>query len=98
MKKVVANPVSKLNNYHVSLTDDKVSIGLVITDAAGNARPKGMSRNPTPRTALKTRSGEMKFDSFNEPWSPIAQESWLGGRANLEFDKDATRFFVKYAD
>lgn len=96
MKKVVANPVSKLNNYHVSLTDDKVSIGLVITDAAGNARPKGMSRNPTPRTALKTRSGEMKFDSFNEPWSPIAQESWLGGRANLEFDKDATRFLDSF--
>ena len=96
MKKVIANPVNKRNNYHVSLTDNNKSIGLIIIDAAGHARPKGMSRNPTPRTALKTRSGEMKFDSFNEPWSPIAQESWLGGRANLEFDKDATRFLDSF--
>ena len=96
MKRVVANPVNKRNNYHVSLTDSITSIGLVIIDAAGHARPKGISRNPTPRTALKTRSGEMKFDSFNEPWSPIAQESWLGGRANLEFDKDATRFLDSF--
>lgn len=96
MNRVVANPEEKRKNFHVSLTDGKTSIGLLIVDAAGNARPKGMSRNPTPRTALKTRSGEMKYDSFNEPWSPIAQESWLGGRANLEFDKDATRFLDSY--
>jgi hypothetical protein len=96
MRNVVANPEEKRRNYHVSLTDNVTSIGLIITDAAGHARPKSMSRNPAQRTALKTRSGEMKFDSFNEPWSPIAQESWLGGRANLEFDKDNARFLDSF--
>lgn len=96
MKNYIANPVNKRSNYHVTLRDDKVSIGLVIVDSKGEARPKGVSRNPAQRTALKTRSGATDYDSFNEPWSSFAQKSWARGRGNLEYDDDTSRFLDSF--
>lgn len=97
MRKVVAGPNIKRSNYDIVLTDRTgKKVGIIVTDSNGHNRPKSITRTPQPRVAFKTRTGEIKFDSYNEPWSPIAQEDWIGGRGNLEYDKDATKFLDSY--
>lgn len=96
MRKVSVDPENKHSDHYISLTDGKITIGLVIIDAGGHIRDKGMSRNPTVRTAMKTRTGEMKWDSFNDPWSPVAQETLVGGRANLDHEKDNSKFWDSF--
>lgn len=92
MRHPIANPDDKRSNFDVVIGDGITSIGLTIVDSKGTRNPKMMSRNPAKRTAMKTRTGEMKYDSYNEPWTPVAQESWEGGRGQLDFETDKTHF------
>jgi len=93
---ITVDPDSKHNTHHISLSDGSKTIGLKAIDSAGNADPKGITRAPVPRTALKTSTGNPKYSDFELPWTPIAQDDWTGGRAQAEFEKDVSRFFDNY--
>jgi len=79
--------------HHISLTDGIDTIGLILCDSAGNANPFAITRAPTPRTAMKTTSGNQKYSDFEPPWTPVSQEDWSGGRGMVDFDLDVSRYF-----
>src|SRR3990170_3538679 len=80
------------NRYHFTLTDRAgKKIGLVMCDTKGNIAPS-FKVVPVNRTALKTTSGGNSYDSLDYPYFPIVQDNWAGGRGNLDFEKDGTKF------
>ena len=60
-------------------------------DANGNVMPN-FTKSPVEQTALKTTTGNSGYDSMDYPYSPIVQSDWSGGRGNLNFETDATKF------
>lgn len=78
--------------HHVSLSDGENEVGLIMCTSEMAANPYAISRAAVPRTAMKTTTGNQKYSDFEPPWSPIAQDSWGGGRGMLEFEKDVTRY------
>ncbi|MEN6571406.1 MAG: choice-of-anchor R domain-containing protein [Anaerolineaceae bacterium] len=90
---VIVEPGSKTNTHHISLSDGEKTIGLILCDSKGQANPLGIARAPVQRTAMKTTSGNQKYSDFEPPYTPIAQDDWSGGRGELDFDRDVTRFY-----
>lgn len=81
--------------HDISLTDKRGrSVGLIAVDGKGDHDPVTIRRAPIEPNALKTASGNMSWGDMEYPWSPTAQESFIGGRGMAEFESDAT----KYAD
>jgi hypothetical protein len=94
---IVVNPTTARATHHVSLVDeDGHTLGLIAVDGRGNANPEGITRSPIDRTALKTTSGNTTYNDQIQPWSPIVQENWAGGRGLLDFEKDTTRYYDGY--
>ncbi len=93
---VIVSPDVERPTHHISLSDGEQTVGLIICDSNGNANPNGISRAPTPRTAMKTTTGNQSYSDFEPPWTPIAQDDWSGGRGLDDFDKDITRFFDNF--
>src|SRR3972149_11751635 len=58
--------------------------------------PTAIQRQPLQRTTLKTSSGETKYSDFSEPFTPIPQDDWTGGRGNDDFESDRSRFYDSY--
>lgn len=89
-------PTEKNPTHHIKLTDvDGNSVGLILCNDAGDPAPMYV-KSPVMRTALKTTSGGGSYADYNTPYSPIVQDNWSGGRANLDFERDSTRFFDSY--
>lgn len=89
-------PTEKQPTHHVKLTDrDGVSVGLILCNDKGEPAPM-WNKTPIERTALKTTSGGGSYADFNYPYSPIVQDDWSGGRGNLNFEADSTRFFDSF--
>jgi len=65
--------------------------GFIMCDANGNRSPS-FHRVPVERTAFKTTTGNSQYSDMDYPYSPIVQENWSGGRGNLDFERDTTRF------
>lgn len=89
---VIVEPELEFPTHHVSLSDGVNKVGLILCDSQGNASPHAINRVPTPRTAMKTTSGNQKYSDFEPPWSPVAQDDWSGGRGQEDFDLDVTRY------
>ncbi|MBI5942869.1 MAG: hypothetical protein HY864_00755 [Chloroflexi bacterium] len=88
-----SSPTEPNPTHHVKLTDKNGnSVGLILCNDKGEAAPV-YSRTPVDRTALKTQSGSSKYSDFNYPYSPIVQDDWSGGRGNLDFERDSTKYF-----
>lgn len=88
-----SSPTEPNPTHHVKLTDKNGnSVGLILCNDKGEAAPV-YSRTPVDRTSLKTASGSSKYSDFNYPYSPIVQDDWSGGRGNLDFERDSTRFY-----
>jgi len=79
--------------HHISLSDGKRTIGLIVSDSEGTQSYRSISRAPLTRTAIQTSSGKQKYADLEPPWISIAQEEWKGGRGNEDFTEDSTRFF-----
>lgn len=80
--------------HDISLSDSVGNkVGLIITDSKGVANRQAFAVASTPRTALKTSSGNSKYSDYEPPWTPIAQDDWSGGRAVDSYDSDITRFY-----
>ncbi len=88
---VRTDPTTK--THHISLTDRAgTTVGLILCDNAGRPDPQFI-KQPIDRTALKTTSGNGSYSDFNYPYSPITQDDWGGGRAGLDYERDATKYF-----
>ncbi len=90
---ILCNADEQNPTHHVSLSDGTKTIGLILSDAQGTANALAINRVPVVRTALKTTSGNQKYSDFEPPWTPIAQDDFSGGRGQMDFEDDATRFF-----
>ncbi len=89
-------PTEKQPTHHIKLTDrDGNSVGLILCNDKGEPAPM-WNKTPIERTALKTTSGGGSYADFNYPYSPIVQDDWSGGRGNLNFEADSTRFFDSF--
>ena len=89
-------PTEKQPSHHVKLTDrNGVSVGLILCNDKGEPAPM-YNRTPIERTALKTQSGGSTYADYNYPYAPIVQDDWSGGRGNIYFEKDSTRFLDSY--
>jgi hypothetical protein len=78
--------------HHISLSDGTTEIGLIISNVKGDAMPTAISGVASPRTALKTTTGNTKWSDLEPPWTAIAQESWSNGRGQEDED-DPERFY-----
>lgn len=86
------SPTEPNPTHHISLTDGTDTVGMIIVNVNGDASPLAITANPSPRTAMKTSTGSMKYSDLEPPWTAIAQEDWSGGRGQ-EYEDDVTRFF-----
>lgn len=93
MYNVEVSPEIEQSTHHVSLSDGKKTLGLIICDSKGAADPFNLSASPNQRSALRTKSGSTKYEDLEEPWSATAQDNWSGGRALEDYENDTTRFF-----
>lgn len=93
---VFVEPGNTQSTHHISLSDGLRIVGIDACDSQGNKNPLSITRAPVPRTALKTSSGDQKYSDFEPPWSPISQNSWLGGRGLDDAEADITRYFDGY--
>ncbi|RLG41058.1 MAG: hypothetical protein DRO01_03175, partial [Thermoproteota archaeon] len=91
-------PDNPRSTHHFSLADRfDNEIGFLVCDSNGNV-PKELAfaSNAQDRTSFKQTSGNLSLDSFEYPYTPIAQDDWSGGRGSLEFERDTTKYLDGY--
>lgn len=69
------------------------SVALIPSDTEGNLSWSGITKAPLTRNAMQTTSSSGEWSDLEYPWQAIQQEDWAGGRANLRFSTDKSRFF-----
>ncbi len=79
--------------HPVTLSDGINTYGLKLCNKRGQQDNTAIVRTPNPKTAVKIMQGNAKYSDMALPYASIAQEDWSGGRGNLDFDKDLTKFF-----
>jgi hypothetical protein len=94
---ITVNPTTADPSHHISLSDGSTTIGLLVGNASGvgSFRPsiQAMRRVPYRRSSLRTASGESKYSDMEPPYSAIAQDNWLGGRGQENFERDKNAFY-----
>lgn len=91
---VRVSPTETNPTHHISLRGrDGKTIGLIMCDEKGNPTWSGFRRMAVERTSLKTTSGNNTYADLEYPYSPIVQDDWSGGRGNLDFERDSSRFY-----
>ena len=73
--------------------DTDESLMLIPCDTAGNFSWTGVTRAPLTRNAMKTSNTSNQYSDLEPPWISIPQEDWTGGRGNMTFTKDTTRYY-----
>lgn len=53
-------------------------------------------KNPVETTALKQTSGSSSYADFDYPYSPIVQDDLSGGRGNMDFERDSTKYYDSF--
>ena len=69
------------------------SVELITSDSEGNFSYSGIVKAPLTRNAMQTTQSSGEWSDLEYPWQAIQQEDWGGGRANLRFSTDKSRFF-----
>ena len=69
------------------------SVALIPSDSAGNFSWTGITKAPIIRNAMQTSTTSGEWSDLEYPYMAIPQEDWTGGRANLRFSSDKSRFF-----
>lgn len=87
--------------HHIVLNDRKgVTVGLTICDTNGKPKPfrapNLYNLSPVTTTAFKQTSGQGGYDIFDYPYNPIVQDDTIGGRGNLDFERDSTKFYDSF--
>jgi hypothetical protein len=87
-----ATPTNEKPSHHATLESGGVKLGLILIDGEGKRNPRAIARNPIQRTTLQTSSGETQYSDFSEPFKPIPQDNWSGGRGQDDFERDRSRY------
>ena len=69
------------------------SVALIPSDSAGNFSWTGIIKAPIVRNAMQTSTTSSEWSDLEYPYTAVQQEDWTGGRANLRFTTDKSRFF-----
>jgi hypothetical protein len=89
-------PTEKQPTHHIKIVDRAgVAVGLILCDQRGEPSPT-WSKIPIDRTSIVTSAGAGQYSDFEHPYSLISQDDWSGGRGNLDFERDATKFYDSY--
>jgi hypothetical protein len=80
----------------VELTDGNDTVGLMLINGRGMNDPLAIQRSPYPRASTKINTGAGKYDDLELPYKSIVQDDWVGGRAGLNFEDDATRYLDNF--
>lgn len=96
IKNISVAPDIENPTHHISLSDGKKTVGIIVSDSEGVQSYRSISRAPLTRTAIHTTTGRQKHADLEPPWISVAQEDWAGGRGNEDFTEDSTRFFDSY--
>lgn len=90
-------PDAQNPTHHISLRGrGGKTIGLVMCDSKGVPTWSGFRRMAVERTSLKTTSGNNSYADLEYPYAPVVQDDWSGGRGNLDFERDSTRFYDSF--
>lgn len=69
------------------------SVSLIPSDSNGNFSWTGITKAPIVRNAMQTSTTSSEWSDLEYPYMAVQQEDWTGGRANLRFTTDKSRFF-----
>jgi len=69
------------------------SVALIPSDSEGNFSWSGITKAPLTRNAMQTTQSSGEWSDLEYPWQAVQQEDWGGGRGNLRFSSDKSRFF-----
>ena len=69
------------------------SVSLIPSDSNGNFAWSGITKAPIVRNAMQTSQTSSEWSDLEYPYMAVQQEDWTGGRANLRFTTDKSRFF-----
>ena len=69
------------------------SVSLIPSDSNGNFSWTGITKAPIIRNAMQTSSTSSEWSDLEYPWQAVQQEDWTGGRANLRFTTDKSKFY-----
>jgi hypothetical protein len=92
MPEISVAPSSVSPTHHISLTDGKITIGLIAVDSEMKKDPDVIGRNPVERSSLKTSTGNQQYSDLEPPYTVLAQSNWSGGRGQDIFETDVSRF------
>jgi hypothetical protein len=92
MAPITVSPKNANPTHHISLTDGKITIGLIAVDSQMKKDPDLIGRNPVERSSLKTSTGNQQYSDLEPPYTVLAQSNWAGGRGQDIFETDVTRF------
>lgn len=91
------SPDEQRPTHHISITDrQKRKVGLILCDDRGQAirdAAAAFNKIPVDTTAQKQTSGSSSYNDYEYPYSPIVQDDWSGGRGNIDFERDSTKYF-----
>ena len=92
------SPLEPNPTHHFALKDRSGTvIGLTACDGAGKSynfhNENLYTKNPVNTTAFKQTSGNSGYDIFEYPYNPVVQDDLSGGRGNMDFERDSTKYF-----
>jgi hypothetical protein len=97
---VRVSPTIDRPTHHISLQDrNGKTIGLILCDDNGvplSDLRNVFIKNPVDTTAQKQTSGTSSYNDYQYPYSPIVQDDLSGGRGNLDFERDSTKFYDSF--
>lgn len=69
------------------------SVAMIPSDSNGNFSWTGITKAPIVRNAMQTSTTSSEWSDLEYPYIAVQQEDWTGGRGNLRFTTDKSRFF-----
>lgn len=96
MNRVNVNPNEKQRESDVFTLTNVVtgeSVALIPSDSSGNFSWSGITKAPIQRNAMQTSATSGEWSDLDYPWMALPQEEWGGGRANLRFSIDKSRYY-----
>ena len=97
---VRVSPTEQNPTHHISLRDRSGrTIGLILCDEKGQpikSASGAFNKVPVETTAQKQTSGSSSYNDYQYPYSPIVQDDLSGGRGNLDFERDSTKFYDSF--
>ena len=93
---VIVSPDAPRPTHHLRLVGGGKDIGLILCNPDGKPNPYAINRDRLQSTSLKISQGDAEYSDYELPFTPVAQQTWSGGRALESLDDDITRFFDSY--